>query len=398
MNKSFHQLFLHKYTPRPVFMIKRLKFFIYAMILFLVRNKRIKRTKRILVIKTDEIGDYILWRNFAPYFKSTGRFAGYTLTLCGNRAWKGIAEKFDSNVFDNYIWLDKKKFKSDMRYRYDFLKKISQAGFAITINTLFSRSLRPDDSIVIAASAPLNIGMPADGVNIESFEKGYDKHLYQELADIPTDNIFDFYRNKLFAEKVTGLDLGKVKLSFDRTLLQKPGSLPDNYFIVFPGSNNPARIWNTDNFVAVAKFIQEEYGYHPVICGGPADQPYIDAFTKNYPHPYTQFKEKEGLKDFINALGFAKCLVSIDTGSVHIAAAVQCPVYGVFNGSSYKRFAPYPADVWPGFHAIYPDSVEKDIQQSPVIPVKYKYLSHVDYNEVTAAKMISVIKNSLKKI
>lgn len=376
-------------------MVQRFKFFIYSVILFLAKNKRIPRTKRILVVKTDEIGDYVLWRNLAVYFKIATRFKGYSLVLCGNRAWKNIAENFDKDIFDEYIWLDKKKFKSDMRYRYDFLKKIAGYGFEIAINTLFSRSLRPDDSIIIASGASHTIGMVANDINIASFEKGYDKHLYRELIPLATNNSFDFYRNKSFTEKVIGTEIKEVALSFNKALLQRPGVLPDRYFIVFPGSNNPSRIWSTGNFVAVASFIQKEYNYQAVVCGGPGDTPYIEAFLAAYPHPCIRFIEKEGLKDFINALAFAKCIISIDTGAVHLAAAVQCPVYGIFNGSLYKRFAPYPAEVFNKFHAIYPDMVEQEIQHSPALPAKYISITSTSYNEVIAEKVIRRIKASL---
>lgn len=374
-------------------MIQRFKFFIYAIVLFLAKRRTVARTNRILIVKTDEIGDYMLWRNLAPLYRAAARFRGYSLVLCGNKAWKKIADNFDKDIFDEYIWIDKKKFKSDMKYRYRFLKDINNGGFSQVVNAIFSRSLRPDDSIVAAAKAPLNIGMISNAHNIYPYEKGYDKGLYQELIDTGSENIFEFSRNKLFLEKLTGQSQ-EVHFGIDKQLLQKPSSLPAKYFIIFPGSNKADRIWSTANFVAVASFIHENYHLTPVVCGGPGDQPYVQSFMEAFPHAVIRFEEKEGLKDFINALAFAQCIISVDTGAVHLAAAVHCPVYGIFNGSYYKRFAPYPPAVFNKFYAIYPDRVDEDLKAPGSVSEKYQGLSPAGYNEVSASKVIELIQHT----
>lgn len=375
-------------------MIRRFKFLIYSIVLFAATRRVKKREKSILIVKTDEIGDYVLWRNLASYIRNAPRFKGYSFVLCGNQAWKKITENYDSDIFDDYIWLNKKSFKTKMSYRYSFLRQINKRGFSIVINPIFSRGLRPDDSIVIAASAPLNIGMKANEINIEKFEKGYDKKLYQEFIELSTENIFDFYRNKRFAEELIKEQITDVRFGFNKSLFKRPAGLPENYFIVFPGSNSPLRIWDTKNFVEVASFVYTTYNYHTVVCGSPSDLPYINNFIDSYPFPCTHFIEENGLKDFLAALNFAKLIVSIDTGAVHLAAAVQCPVYGIFNGSQYKRFAPYPVEIHPQFHAIYPGQIIREINESDTIPEKYRYLSHVNFNEVSASDVIDSIKSN----
>ena len=59
--------------------------------------------------------------------------------------------------------------------------------------------------------------------------------------------------------------------------------------------------------------------------------------------------------------------LSVDTGSVHLAAAVGCPVIGLYSGKHYGRFAPYPKDVFDKFWVIYPDHVEQYIKEQNLI-------------------------------
>lgn len=376
-------------------MVQHIKFLVYKIILFLAIRKQHPSSKKILVVKTDEIGDYILWRNCAPFLRSSERFKDYSLTLCGNSAWRTLSDRFDHENFDNYIWLNKKKFKSNMWYRYRFLRHINRSGFEIVINPIYSRTLRIDDSIVKAASAKLNIGMPSNENNVLSFEKGYDKKLYHELADLPISNMFEFKRNKIFIEKVTGANTSGISLAFDTRSLKKP-LFPGDYFVVFPGSNHPSRIWQTDNFVETAAFLHTEYKYHAVLCGSAGDLLYTQAFLDAYPYPCTDMTTKTSLTEFLEILAYAKCVISVDTGSVHMAAAVNCPVYAIFNGSQYGRFAPYPKELNKKFYSVYPDTVEKEIMGTSALPLKYVYHSGISYNAVPAKKLITLIKRTLQ--
>ena len=371
-------------------MLKRLKFLVYRFVLFLAKKKTNKRNKAVLIIKTDEIGDYVLWRNFATYYQSCQRFLSYKKVLCGNIAWKNLYENFDAVCFDEVIWLDKKQFKSNMLYRYRFLKNINARRFDTVINTVFSRSYYIDDSVVLAAYAEHTIGMPSNDNNVLPYEKGYDKNLYSELAPLPMNNIFEFTRNKNFTIFATKQELPDIKLNFDNTNFHGKNKLPENYFVIFPGSNKSSRIWPASNFAQVASFIHNAMGYHVVICGAKTDLPYAEELKKKLDIPFTDLCGKTNLFEFLEVLKFSKCLVSIDTGSVHLAAAVQCPVFGVYNGSQYGRFAPYPGDVFKNFYAAYPAAVENDIKNGHA--KKYRYLSPVKYDEVSAEMIIELVK------
>ena len=50
------------------------------------------RTKKntLLLVRVDEIGDYVLWRNVLSCIRNAERFKNYHITLCGNQAWKDM--------------------------------------------------------------------------------------------------------------------------------------------------------------------------------------------------------------------------------------------------------------------------------------------------------------------
>ncbi len=375
-------------------MLQRLKCLVYDCILWIASLQKGKHRERtLLVVKTDEIGDYILWRNFIPAIANSERFKGYAITLCGNAAWKGITNTFDNTFFTDTIWLDKKKFKSDMRYRYRFLKSINRQRFETVINPIFSRCKRVDDAIVIAATASARIGMRSNSNNVLPFEAGYDKGLYTTIIDLPLQNYFDFYRNRDFINAMLDNTEEAPVLSCTDNLPDKQTGLPEHYFVIFPGSGNPARKWSSVHFAEVAAFLTAKTGGTAVVCGAPGDAADAGAFTRAYTGKVIDLCGRTSLPEFMAILRAAKCLVSIDTGAVHMAAAVQCPVFGIFNGSQYGRFAPYPAAVFPYFFAIYPTVVMEDIQNG--IPGnKYDLVVDIDYNFVAPGMVTDSILQS----
>src|ERR1700730_15679538 len=71
---------------------------------FLARFRSPK--KRLLIIKADAIGDYILFRNFIELVKKSGKFKDHRIDLVGNKLWQDIALTYDREFIDNFIFLN----------------------------------------------------------------------------------------------------------------------------------------------------------------------------------------------------------------------------------------------------------------------------------------------------
>src|SRR5688500_13051123 len=126
---------------------QRWKNVVYDVINLLVKSvKRTTRQKTLLLIRTNNIGDYTLWRNILPAIRNSQKFRDYHITLIGNQAWKNLFEYFDASLIDDAIWVDLPRHKKNLRYRYHLLKSVREKGFETVINTLSSRCMRMDDS------------------------------------------------------------------------------------------------------------------------------------------------------------------------------------------------------------------------------------------------------------
>lgn len=379
--------------------MNKLKGVLYDMVLYAAssgtRNKA--RPRRILVVRVDEIGDYMLWRSFISDLCNAPAYQGFQVDFCGNQSWKSIFNTLDADCFTKVFWLDKIRFKKKLFYRYRFLKNVFREGYDTVINPTFSRDKRYDDSIVAAARALHRIGMVANTESVQPYERGYDAALYTRLFDHPEKPLFEWYRNRLFTAFVTGSPSASKHTRIDMRRLP-PFETPESpYFIVFPGSRSRSRIWPADHFQRVASFLSENYGWTAVVCGTLADKEYTDAFTRGYLHTCIDMTGRTSLTDMLRLFASAKCLLSVDTGSVHLAAATGCTVFGVFNGSQYGRFAPYPKTLADNFYAVYPDDVENDIKDAETVKAKYEFVVNVPYSSVPAGKVIDAVRARYEK-
>lgn len=372
--------------------MQRLKNAIYHFISRLsTRTQQSIQPATLLIVKTDEIGDYVLWRNVLPCIRRSAAFRNYKITLLGNPAWKEIAVSFDSSYVDEFIWIDKKKFKSKMGYRLDFLRMIRARGFEKVVNPIFSRSPRVDDAIVAVCSSSYKIGMRRNDHNVAVFEKDYDKGLYNEIHELPLTALFEFERNTLFTSLFLKESCAPEFGFQDTDLPTSP--LQGVYAVVFPGSGRADRRWRVANFSQVAKHLRTVEDLHVVLAGGPGDKNACAEVASQLDFAVTDLSGKTSLLAFVALLRNAKLLVSVDTGSVHLAAAAGCAVIGLFNGSQYGRFAPYPEKILQKpFYSIYPAEFEKELSSHTDLYEKYQYFSPYHFNSIESERVINLLK------
>lgn len=379
--------------------MNRIKGFIYDIITFfacIVSQKR-NKTEKVLFIRVDEIGDYILWRKFILELLTAPVCHQKEVHFVGNAAWKSLFElEFDTSIFSKIHWLNKNLYKTSIAYRYQFSKCIYQEGYSAVINPTYSRAKRVDDSIVKAAKALDNYGFIRNNENYLDYEQAYDKNLYTHLLPIFERPVFEFNRNKEFTQWITKQPSQVNDVCFSAAVelpeTKYKYALPSKYLVVFPGSRSPKRIWSASYFAEVCNYIFNRYHLTVVLAGASSDIHYGDDFNKYYTHPTINLIGSTTLAETVSVIKGANCLLSVDTGSIHMAATVNCLSLGIFNGSQYGRFSPYPQNISNKIISAYPTSIANDIANAAVVKDKYEHIVNIDYNQVTPAQIIAIIE------
>jgi ADP-heptose:LPS heptosyltransferase len=249
---------------------------------------------------------------------------------------------------------------------------------------------------VKAAAAPDNFGMVANTENWRTYDKGYDKHLYQYCWSGPTTPLFELIRNRKFTEYVTGKNIETIHWQIPEAKLPALSiALPEKFVVIFPGSRSKHRIWPAAYFAEVAQYFQQKGGLAIVICGGNGDRIYAEAFKEAFAGSVIDLTGATRLPELLTILHRAEALVTVDTGSVHLAAAVGCRVFGIYNGSQYGRFSPYPNELTEQVISVYPVEIANDLLNPIIIQQKYTYTVSTPYQNVQPKQLIELINHML---
>lgn len=350
-----------------------------------------------LWIRLDEIGDYILWRNFLPLLHQV--WPEKKMILCGNIAWKQLWEALDAQLAADCVWVNKTTWQQNPEYRKEIIRKIRQYNPELTINSTYSRSFYLDDYIVYHTNSPKRIGVNGDLSSNFSWQNAISRTWYTEFLS-PPDNIrFDFFRNQWLIDKIAHIKLpiNRPEIIWDSVaeVIGRPPS--KTYFVLFPAGRQSYKRWSAVNFAMVAQQIAQQFGLTIVIAGGPGEEIYSKAVLNHLTVPAIDLTGQTSLPQLLTLLRDATLLISNDTSSVHIATALNTPVVAVLNGTHYGRFCPYPDEINACLEAIYPPELTQDKLTETQRWEKYCYRSAFSIHTISPKVVLNTCQKILDK-
>lgn len=108
------------------------------------------------------------------------------------------------------------------------------------------------------------------------------------------------------------------------------------------GANHMHRAWPVQSFAALAETLCASGSYEIIVLGTAPEEPLTAEFGRLFKRPFVSLTGKTGIMDLAAVLKQCDLLISNDTGTVHIAAAVGTQVLGLyFSTAYYSETAPY---------------------------------------------------------
>ncbi len=149
---------------------------------------------------------------------------------------------------------------------------------------------------------------------------------------------------------ITDLDLNKTdEEKFKKWLSSNKSDLNRPWLAVAPFSNQPAKIWPTERYVAVVKKLIDEYSIWPVVFGSAQESQMARSLISMWG---CGFNAAGALEVRPAAVALSRCLLYLgaDTGPMHLAATVKVPCVAIFSSRDYPgRWYPYGE----GHHVFY---------------------------------------------
>jgi len=295
-----------------------------------------KAEKRLLIIKTDAIGDYILFRNFIEVLKGSAKYRDYKVDLLGNPAWRELALKYDAAFINEFIFIKPPDLYEAPLKTLKLGWQLFKKNYEAVICPAYTRTFI-NDGIAALAAAKQTIGFDGDTELIYAkYKKRTDKFYTQKLS-LPSTAYFEFERNRFFFENVLDQHIALSGPFIQNNALSKSG------IVIFPGAGTVKRSWEPAKFTALIKLIQSQTDQPVYLAGGAGEIPAGNYIVENLPlKSVNNLIGKTSLPQLVELIGSAALVIANETSAVHIAAAMQTKVVCILGGGHFERFAPYP--------------------------------------------------------
>ena len=299
-----------------------------------------KTEQRLLIIKTDAIGDYILFRNFLEETRQSDEFAGYRITLLGNQLWKQLAVAYDSAFVDDFIFIAPEHLYQTPLKTLRLGWRLFKNNYRVVLQPSYTRLLITDGLAGLTAARQA-IGFAGDNEGILPRYKAKTDQFYIELLSLPENAGFEFYRSKFFFESVL-----KRKLSIKSPSIAT-GNIAKKGVVIFVGAGVSKRAWEKEKFLQLIKLIINHDSTTDIyLAGGPEELPTSEYLMNNLTgQNINNIIGKTSLPQLVQLICGAALVIGNETSAIHIAAATQTKSVCILGGGHFNRFAPYPADM-----------------------------------------------------
>jgi len=314
--------------------------------------------KILVIIKTDAIGDYIIFHNALRVLCTSEKYKDFKRILLGNEVWNDLATGINSDIIDHFIFINRNQFQNpaDSYYRIEKLLDLNVYSVHTSIYFSHSRENLSGDWIIKNLTSSNKIGSKGDCLCQTYLERKIGDNYYSKLIEIDTNITFELIKNKIYVEKILGNQLNNFHFDLQRPKFEN--DFKEKYFVIFIGASASFRRWPIENFVFLSQFLIRKYGNKLVFCGGNEDSESVQSIIYQLPKDLTlNLCGKESLYNFLGIVAGCELLVSNETSAVHIGVGLHKKTVCISNGNHYGRFNPYENFGFQDVKTVYPDSI-----------------------------------------
>ncbi|NIJ52722.1 glycosyltransferase family 9 protein [Dyadobacter arcticus] len=326
--------------------------------------------RNVLCIRADNMGDVLM---ASPAIRALKESFGSRITLLTSKAGSLISpylDCIDDTIVFNLPWVQSTGCESDALIALAADIKNRKFDAAI-IFTVYSQSALPAATLAFMAGIPMRVAYARENpyqlltnwvVDPEPYEQirhqvERDLNLVAQLGALPAN---DHLRLQINAAEET-------------SFLQKMESLGIDagqpYLIFHPGVSDKKREYPTEYWVEAGRLVAEKYKIPILITGSEPEKTLAETIANGIAKSATSVGAISmagifSVGEFACLIDKALCVVSVNTGTIHIAAAMQTPV-AVLYAQTNPQHTP-----WKSPHRILPYSVSKHLNSLNVI-IKY---------------------------
>ncbi len=343
-------------------------------------NLKLPEAPRILITRTDRIGDLVLT---TPLFKALReKFPKASITALIFLEHREIV--LGNPYLDEVILYDKKGSERGLGGQFRFSQKLWRKQFDIVIHAHGTNRMH---IAAWLAGIPIRRGYARRAAWALTHPLSYNKkegkkqeaeylfELLEPLGIVPPREIKTFFPISDHAER-----------SLENLLMFHGVPQDLSWIVLNPSASDVTKMWPAERFAELVTRLQKEKPRVFLAIGTAKDRPVVEKLKKNTQVPIFDLSGRLSLGMLGALLKRSDLLISNDSGPVHIATAVGKPVISIFGryepGLGLCRWRPLG-----NFSRV----VAKDVSHIPAAERKFTYIDEIEVEDVHRA-VLSLLK------
>jgi ADP-heptose:LPS heptosyltransferase len=347
-----------------------------------------RRDRTLLLIRLDEIGDYLLFRNQLEAYKASARWKFYRITLLGNECWRGLFTALDQPTVDDTIWVNKDRYLENAPYRMAIWKQLRAGGFETVVAPSCMRPLLLDDFCMLAA-APLH-SFASVNTNVHECWNRLSDSLYTSLFKPSRSLMHEFDFNAEFSTWVSG-----NRYPGNRPCIEKrPAALGQGaYTICFVGASIRSKRWPAKRWLEFIALHRRHFSGRIVLAAGSSTAELTMAHEIQQRTGAESIAGKLTLCELLPWIAGAQAVVTNDTMAAHMSVSLNRPTVIIANGTNYMRFSEYSHAGITQVVAVYSELFNRRRKRLGDRPYAYHQTVTGDIVSIRAATVVEALKD-----
>lgn len=348
---------------------------------------KVRENQGILIVRIDGIGDYILFRNHLSVIRKNH---DKNITIILDKSCEELALFYDAKNVNKFIFIDKTKFSSSLKYKIQIMNQLSSFKFDMVLAPALSRDFKITDFIVANVKSEIKIGFIPDSSNMNFIERKISKLIYTKNIEPNSGVKFEFLRNTEYISAI--LDDTSLNVNFGIETA-KLGTVKDHlnhhpYIFIFSGGSSKYKRWPLENYIELIRLINRDFkGYSFIFLGNPDEKFKINnLISKNSHNNIVNITGEYSLVELGSILSKSTLIISNDSFIPHLSVAhnKNVPVLVLYAGYHYGRFLPYPETLSGRHYVINPNDKQFHQLQYKIESITAK----TAFNTITSLDLI----------
>ena len=315
---------------------------------------KFKSSGSILIVRTDAIGDHVIFSSGLRYFRKI--FKGYKIFLLTQEHIKDFLEKCP--YIDEIVPFNRSLAINSVSYLNQVLNFLQSKNFDIAIYPVYSREVL-GDILTIDSNAKFKIGING---NLErtnkviklEFDRKYDMliDISSRLNELEKNRFIVSYLVKMFNTNITIEDFSPDVWIEERDtkniekILKKYNLKEKEFIVISPTSLVPIKFWSVEKWKLLINALKEI----PIVLNGAnSEKNYIKKILVDSKHKKLLDLTGLSIKESAYLFSLAKLHIGLDSAPCHISTAVETPTIIIMGGGYSNRFFPYSNLQYPVF-------------------------------------------------